>query len=76
MCVCRYWTGYLSLCCELRRSTEAFSTICQLDDISLLEGADGMCLSRLSSAARSVGCCDVALGILVYRLHLVFAADV
>ncbi|CAL8356567.1 unnamed protein product [Lota lota] len=32
-----YWTGYLYLCCELQRRTEAFSTICRLDDMSLLE---------------------------------------
>uniref|UniRef100_A0A8C4ZQ35 Hermansky-Pudlak syndrome 5 protein homolog n=1 Tax=Gadus morhua TaxID=8049 RepID=A0A8C4ZQ35_GADMO len=32
-----YWTGFLYLCCELQRRTEAFSTICRLDDMSLLE---------------------------------------
>ncbi|KAM4618973.1 BLOC-2 complex member HPS5 [Polymixia lowei] len=37
-----YWTGYLYLCCELQRRTEAFSTICQLDDISLLEESHGV----------------------------------
>lgn len=37
-----YWTGYLYLCSELQRRTEAFSTICQLDDISLLEESDGV----------------------------------
>nr|XP_020479199.1 Hermansky-Pudlak syndrome 5 protein isoform X1 [Monopterus albus] len=37
-----YWMGYLYLCCELQRRTEAFSTICQLDDISLLEEPDGV----------------------------------
>uniref|UniRef100_A0A3Q3VRQ4 Hermansky-Pudlak syndrome 5 protein homolog n=1 Tax=Mola mola TaxID=94237 RepID=A0A3Q3VRQ4_MOLML len=31
-----YWIGYLYLCCELQQRTEAFSTICQLDDINLL----------------------------------------
>ncbi|XP_059917852.1 Hermansky-Pudlak syndrome 5 protein isoform X2 [Gadus macrocephalus] len=37
-CRCRgYWTGFLYLCCELQRRTEAFSTICRLDDMSLLE---------------------------------------
>lgn len=41
MRVCRYWTGYIYLCCELQRRTEAFTAICQLDDISLLEDADG-----------------------------------
>lgn len=33
--------GYLHLCRELECRTEAFSTICQLDDISLLEEPDG-----------------------------------
>ncbi|XP_040893946.1 Hermansky-Pudlak syndrome 5 protein [Toxotes jaculatrix] len=37
-----YWTGYLYLCCELQRRTEAFSTICQLGDISLLEEPEGV----------------------------------
>ncbi|XP_027883963.1 BLOC-2 complex member HPS5 [Xiphophorus couchianus] len=37
-----YWTGYLYLCKELQRRTEAFSTICQLDDLSLLEDPDGV----------------------------------
>lgn len=37
-----YWTGYLYLCRELQRRTEAFSTICQLDDISLLEEPEGV----------------------------------
>lgn len=37
-----YWMGYLHLCSELQRRTEAFSTICQLDDISLLEEPDGV----------------------------------
>ncbi|KAM7002319.1 BLOC-2 complex member HPS5 [Tautogolabrus adspersus] len=37
-----YWMGYLYLCRELQHRTEAFSTICQLDDISLLEGTDGV----------------------------------
>lgn len=41
VCMNRYWTGYLYLCCELQRRTEAFSTICQLDDISLLEEPEG-----------------------------------
>uniref|UniRef100_A0A3Q3BFD8 Hermansky-Pudlak syndrome 5 protein homolog n=1 Tax=Kryptolebias marmoratus TaxID=37003 RepID=A0A3Q3BFD8_KRYMA len=36
-CRNHYWTGYLYLCKELQRRTEAFSTICQLDDVSLLE---------------------------------------
>ncbi|KAF6738904.1 Hermansky-Pudlak syndrome 5 protein [Oryzias melastigma] len=37
-----YWTGYLHLCKELQRRSEAFSTICQLDDITLLEEPDGV----------------------------------
>ncbi|XP_074534431.1 BLOC-2 complex member HPS5 [Halichoeres trimaculatus] len=37
-----YWMGYVYLCRELQRRTEAFSTICKLDDISLLEGPDGV----------------------------------
>ncbi|KAM3609547.1 uncharacterized protein V6R79_016681 [Siganus canaliculatus] len=37
-----FWTGYLHLCCELQHRSEAFSTICQLDDISLLEEPDGV----------------------------------
>ncbi|XP_037109390.1 Hermansky-Pudlak syndrome 5 protein [Syngnathus acus] len=37
-----YWTGYLHLCCQLQRRDEAFSTICQLDDISLLEEPEGV----------------------------------
>ncbi|XP_070762798.1 Hermansky-Pudlak syndrome 5 protein [Enoplosus armatus] len=37
-----YWTGYLYLCRVLQRRTEAFSTICQLDDISLLEEPEGV----------------------------------
>ncbi|KAF7659859.1 hypothetical protein LDENG_00292180 [Lucifuga dentata] len=37
-----YWTGFLFLCSELQRHSEAFSAICQLDDISLLEEPDGV----------------------------------
>ncbi|KAG9336339.1 hypothetical protein JZ751_002686 [Albula glossodonta] len=37
-----YWTGYLSLCCQLQRRSEAFATICKLDDMSLLEGPNGV----------------------------------
>ncbi|XP_029010017.1 Hermansky-Pudlak syndrome 5 protein isoform X2 [Betta splendens] len=37
-----YWMGYIYLCCELQRRTEAFSTICHLDDTSLLEEPDGV----------------------------------
>uniref|UniRef100_A0A8C2K2A9 Hermansky-Pudlak syndrome 5 protein homolog n=1 Tax=Cyprinus carpio TaxID=7962 RepID=A0A8C2K2A9_CYPCA len=37
-----YWMGYLYLCRELQRRTEAFSAICRLDDMTLLEGDDGI----------------------------------
>ncbi|MCI4382003.1 hypothetical protein PGIGA_G00258540 [Pangasianodon gigas] len=37
-----YWTGYLYLCKELQRRTEAFSAICRLDDMSLLEEPNGI----------------------------------
>lgn len=42
-----YWTGYLYLCKELQRRTEAFSAICVLDDMSLLEEPNGKCLQYL-----------------------------
>ncbi|XP_062859376.1 Hermansky-Pudlak syndrome 5 protein isoform X2 [Trichomycterus rosablanca] len=32
-----YWTGYLHLCKELQLREEAFTAICKLDDMSLLE---------------------------------------
>ncbi|KAF3688743.1 Hermansky-Pudlak syndrome 5 protein [Channa argus] len=59
-----YWMGYIYLCRELQRRTEAFSTICQLDDISLLEEPDGVepqtldewkLLIQLSQQCSSVG---------------------
>ncbi|KAJ8248884.1 hypothetical protein GJAV_G00228820 [Gymnothorax javanicus] len=37
-----YWMGYLSLCCQLLRRSEAFATICKLDDMTLLEGPNGV----------------------------------
>ncbi|XP_026775154.1 Hermansky-Pudlak syndrome 5 protein [Pangasianodon hypophthalmus] len=37
-----YWTGYLYMCKELQRRTEAFSAICRLDDMSLLEEPNGI----------------------------------
>ncbi|CAL9696958.1 unnamed protein product [Knipowitschia caucasica] len=58
-----YWIGYLYLCNQLQRRSEAFSTICLLDDINLLEEPEGvqpqtldewkllMQLSQQSSAA-------------------------
>ncbi|TRY95993.1 hypothetical protein DNTS_002156 [Danionella cerebrum] len=38
----RYWIGYLYLCRELERREEAFDAICRLDDMTLLEGDDGI----------------------------------
>ncbi|XP_053742172.1 Hermansky-Pudlak syndrome 5 protein [Synchiropus splendidus] len=37
-----YWSGYLTLCRQLQLRSQAFSTICQLDDIALLEEPEGM----------------------------------
>ncbi|KAK7892111.1 hypothetical protein WMY93_024074 [Mugilogobius chulae] len=37
-----YWMGFLYLCNQLQKRSEAFSTICQLDDIRLLEGPEGV----------------------------------
>ncbi|XP_034032225.1 Hermansky-Pudlak syndrome 5 protein homolog [Thalassophryne amazonica] len=37
-----YWIGYLYLCRELQHRKEAFSTICQLDDLTLLEEPYGV----------------------------------
>uniref|UniRef100_A0A7N8YBV1 Hermansky-Pudlak syndrome 5 protein homolog n=1 Tax=Mastacembelus armatus TaxID=205130 RepID=A0A7N8YBV1_9TELE len=37
-----YWMGYLYLCHELQCRIEAFSTICQLGDVTLLEEPDGV----------------------------------
>lgn len=37
-----YWMGYLYLCNQLQRRSEAFSTICRLDDLSLLEEPEGV----------------------------------
>uniref|UniRef100_A0A6G1RGR1 HPS5 biogenesis of lysosomal organelles complex 2 subunit 2 n=1 Tax=Hypotaenidia okinawae TaxID=2861861 RepID=A0A6G1RGR1_9GRUI len=36
-----FWPGYLCLCLELDRRTEAFTNIAHLDDMSLLNGEDG-----------------------------------
>uniref|UniRef100_A0AAY4DF54 Hermansky-Pudlak syndrome 5 protein homolog n=1 Tax=Denticeps clupeoides TaxID=299321 RepID=A0AAY4DF54_9TELE len=36
-----YWTGYLYLCNQLHRRSEAFSAICSLNDMSLLEEPNG-----------------------------------
>ncbi|NXR64583.1 HPS5 protein, partial [Rhadina sibilatrix] len=36
-----FWPGYLFLCLELDRRTEAFTNIVHLDDLSLLNGEDG-----------------------------------
>lgn len=37
----RFWPGYLFLCLELDRRTEAFTNIIHLDDLSLLNEEDG-----------------------------------
>ncbi|XP_061678765.1 Hermansky-Pudlak syndrome 5 protein isoform X2 [Syngnathoides biaculeatus] len=37
-----YWMGYLHLCRELQRRADAFTAICQLNDITLLEEPDGV----------------------------------
>ncbi|KAK6472477.1 Hermansky-Pudlak syndrome 5 protein-like protein [Huso huso] len=37
-----FWTGYLYLCWQLERRTEAFSVIVSLDDMGLLEGPNGV----------------------------------
>uniref|UniRef100_A0A6Q2XZY2 Hermansky-Pudlak syndrome 5 protein homolog n=1 Tax=Esox lucius TaxID=8010 RepID=A0A6Q2XZY2_ESOLU len=37
-----FWTGYIYLCNELQRRTEALSTICRLDDMCLLEEPHGI----------------------------------
>ncbi|KAM8751016.1 BLOC-2 complex member HPS5 [Acanthopagrus schlegelii] len=59
-----YWIGYLYLCSELQCRTEAFATICKLDDISLLEEPEGVepqtldewkLLIQLSQQCSSVG---------------------
>ncbi|NXW88731.1 HPS5 protein, partial [Alopecoenas beccarii] len=36
-----FWPGYIFLCLELDRRTEAFTNIAHLDDLSLLNGEDG-----------------------------------
>ncbi|XP_005522371.1 PREDICTED: Hermansky-Pudlak syndrome 5 protein [Pseudopodoces humilis] len=36
-----FWPGYVFLCLELDRRTEAFTSIVHLDDLSLLNGEDG-----------------------------------
>ncbi|XP_069757383.1 Hermansky-Pudlak syndrome 5 protein isoform X2 [Narcine bancroftii] len=43
--ICRshgFWPGYLSLCLQLERRTEAFTVIVYLDDISLLDSQNGV----------------------------------
>ncbi|KAK6472920.1 Hermansky-Pudlak syndrome 5 protein-like isoform X1 [Huso huso] len=37
-----FWTGYLYLCWQLERRTEAFLVIVSLDDMGLLEGPNGV----------------------------------
>lgn len=47
-----YWMGYLYLCRELQHRAEAFSTICHLDDISLLEDPEGKSQSLAPQESR------------------------
>lgn len=63
VCMYRYWAGYLYLCCELKRRTDAFSTICHLDDISLLEEPDGKTVFQ--NLHSSSGACNRLRGKLV-----------
>lgn len=37
-----FWPGYLTLCLELERRREAFTSIVYLNDMSLMEGDNGM----------------------------------
>lgn len=37
-----FWPGYLILCLELGRRREAFTNIVYLNDMSLMEGDNGM----------------------------------
>lgn len=48
-----YWMGYLYLCRELQHRAEAFSTVCHLDDISLLEDPEGKSKSPTSPSKSS-----------------------
>lgn len=75
MYVCRYWMGYLYLCRELQRRTEAFSTICQLDDISLLDDPDGKTVSQnLYLSGRSKIIISAGLRSYVHTENLVSSA--
>uniref|UniRef100_A0A671WPS2 Hermansky-Pudlak syndrome 5 protein homolog n=1 Tax=Sparus aurata TaxID=8175 RepID=A0A671WPS2_SPAAU len=67
-----YWIGYLYLCFELQCRTEAFATICKLDDISLLEEPEGVepqtldewkLLIQLSQQFSSVGDAEEVPGV-------------
>uniref|UniRef100_A0A452S0E0 Hermansky-Pudlak syndrome 5 protein homolog n=1 Tax=Ursus americanus TaxID=9643 RepID=A0A452S0E0_URSAM len=42
--ICSFWPGYLSLCLELERRREAFTNIVYLNDMSLMEGDNGIIL--------------------------------
>uniref|UniRef100_A0A8C2GDS8 Hermansky-Pudlak syndrome 5 protein homolog n=1 Tax=Cyprinus carpio TaxID=7962 RepID=A0A8C2GDS8_CYPCA len=62
-----YWMGYLYLCRELQRRPEAFSAICRLDDMTLLEGDDGIVPQSLDEwvvllqLSQQIGSSDEAL---------------
>lgn len=44
--------GYLYLCKELQRRAEAFSAICRLDDMTLLEEDDGKTITDTQNRQR------------------------
>uniref|UniRef100_A0A671K5F2 Hermansky-Pudlak syndrome 5 protein homolog n=1 Tax=Sinocyclocheilus anshuiensis TaxID=1608454 RepID=A0A671K5F2_9TELE len=83
-----YWMGYLYLCRELQRRPEAFSVICRLDDMTLLEGDDGIVpqsfdewvlLLQLSQQISSNGSTDWSIRVspenIILRLVRVFGPD-
>uniref|UniRef100_A0A9J7ZI91 Hermansky-Pudlak syndrome 5 protein homolog n=1 Tax=Cyprinus carpio carpio TaxID=630221 RepID=A0A9J7ZI91_CYPCA len=83
-----YWMGYLYLCRELQRRPEAFSAICRLDDMTLLEGDDGVVpqsldewvvLLQLSQQIGSNGSTDWSIRVspenIILRVVRVFGPD-
>uniref|UniRef100_A0A8C1T2T0 Hermansky-Pudlak syndrome 5 protein homolog n=1 Tax=Cyprinus carpio TaxID=7962 RepID=A0A8C1T2T0_CYPCA len=83
-----YWMGYLYLCRELQRRPEAFSAICRLDDMTLLEGDDGIVpqsldewvvLLQLSQQIGSNGSTDWSIRVspenIILRVVRVFGPD-
>ncbi|XP_016358438.1 Hermansky-Pudlak syndrome 5 protein homolog [Sinocyclocheilus anshuiensis] len=55
-----YWMGYLYLCRELQRRPEAFSAICRLDDMTLLEGDDGTTITDVQNFSQQISSSDEA----------------